>query len=212
LFHLIDAQTLKQEASKKLFEFMNASPHRFILSGNAETPWFVKVGCVVKNMDDSKVELTSQLQVLLTESNRTLVREYLEDADLVHLFHILKYGAWRNPESLEALIFINQYLYKINRSYLLSLLSWVLPAKPYAFASSKKQAVPQEGSIMKKLESLNPKMKKSEQADAFLLMKVCKDSIDGLDLSEEEKTFLGIEEKLVEPEQAVFCRTIEEFF
>jgi hypothetical protein len=162
-------------------------------------------------MDNTKDELTQQLQVLLTEPNRNLAREFLKDADLVHLFHILKNGAWRSPESLEAMILISQNLYKINRSYLLSMMSWVLPAKPFAFAF-KKQANLVEGSIMKKLEKFKPDLKKSELADIFLLMKSCKDSVGGLELSVEEKTFLGIEEKPVEPQQSVFVANLEDYF
>ena len=210
LFYITDAQLLKQDASEKLFKMISESPHRFILSGNAETPWYIKMRCLTQNMDNSVDVLTQQLKALLTEPNRVLVREFLHDADLVHLFHILKYGAWRNPESLGAMIEISQNLYKINRSYLLSMLSWILPPKPFAFAF-KKQANFTEASIMKKIEKLKPNSNKVEVADMYLMMKSCKDSISGLELSDEEKSFMGIEEKQVE-NQAVFCRTIEEFF
>lgn len=207
LFYLFDAHKLTQSSSEVLFKLIEASPQRFILSGPPEIPWFVKKFTIAKHLDNSKDELTTQLQVLLTESNRRLVREYLKDADLIYLFNILKFGAWQNPETLGAMLELSRNVFKVRRDYFLTMMSYLIPNKVINTFHKKTPMNPLEASLLKKLKKRSPVARSAEIADTLFLMKSCKAGINGLELSEEEEQFLGVNEK-PEAEQ-VFAKAVE---
>jgi hypothetical protein len=209
LFYVRDINKLSQFESNKFFETIYKSPHRFILSGPVETAWFIKKNCIVNYIDNSKSAFTEHLKTLLTEPNRKLVRESLTNADVIHLFHTIKYGAWQNPQTLEHMMDVGQNLYKVKKDYILSMLA-LLPVKVVALGNKKVSLHPLESSILKKIQKQYPKLRESEFADIYMLQKFCKEAIVS-ELSEDEKAFLGISD-LPKVEQAVFTKSIEEFF
>ena len=194
LFYLRDSHKLTVDDSMKFVEMVKNSPNKFLLSSDSvSTNWYLKKSCIYKVLQEMQDEITFYLKQLMTEPNRHLVLENLKEADPVHLFHILKFGAWQNLDSLNHLIEVGRNLYKVKKTYLLSMLV-LMPPKAYAFRRNEQKEDEMQKNIKKKIKSEMPHMKKSSVADTFLLMKNCHSSL-GLDTSPEENTFLGVSQK-----------------
>ena len=209
LFYLSDADKLSVDESKKFIDMIANSPHRFILSGQ-NINWFLKKNSLTRVLSKSEDALTSNLRSLLTEPDRTLVRLALQRADAVHLFHILKFGAWQHEPSLDTMIRINQNLFKCHKSFILDMLAFALLPKPFATFHSKTNENPCQKSIKTKLSKMFPHLNSSQIADIFLLARGAKIVPANLDLSDEEKEYLGIADASEEQEQtqAVFVKPV----
>jgi hypothetical protein len=207
LFYLSEANALTVAEAQKFLELIKDSQHTFVLSTTSlDINWFLKKSCTIVQLDKINSELNSQLKLLLTEKDRNKVRKALQDADAVHLFHILKAGAWQVPQTLDTLIRINRMLYIVKKDYILDLLAYAIEAKPYATFQTKREENKMQKSIKVKLKEMYPKFHPEEIADTFLLMSNAHVSL-GLDLSEEEKLYLKIPEKIVEEE--VFVKAVD---
>ncbi len=202
IFYLRDSHKLTIDDAQLFVEMVKDSPHRFLLaSTSSNINWYLRKACIFKPLEAVQDELTFYLKNLLTEPNRHFVLENLQESDPVHLFHILKFGAWQNPETLDALIQVSQNLYKVKKSYFLSMLVFAVPPKAYPFGHKNREENEMQKSVKKKIRDNLPRLKKSEVANAFLLMKNSKSGL-GLELSEDENNFLGISKNEIKQTQA----------
>ena len=206
LFYLSDADKLSVAQTLQFIEMIKDSPHRFMLSAQSSN-WVFKKHCLTIVLSKTENELTTQLKILFNETDRDSVRLALKNADAVHLFHILKFGAWQSPETLEAMLRINRYIYICHKTYLLSMLSFALPTKALQTFHRKSEENPLQKSIKIKLCRLLPNYTSSEIADAFSLLISSQSCLPNLQLSDEEKDFLGIVEAAAPQAEQVFLRT-----
>ena len=208
LFYLSDADKLSIPQTLQFIEMISKSPHRFMLSGQSVN-WALKKHCLTIVLSKTENELTTQLKTLFSETDRDAARLALQDADPIHLFHILKFGAWQQSEALEAMLAISRNLYKCHKSFILDMLAFALAPKPLATFHSKTNENPIQKSIKTKLSKMFPHHNSSQIADIFLLASHAKSVPANLDLSDEEKAYLGIADASEEQEQtqAVFLKT-----
>lgn len=205
LFYLSEAHALSYTDAQKFIEMIASSNNTFILSATAEVNWYLRKTCFVSQLSLIPNEITEQLRVLLTDVDRNFVRSKLEKCDPVHLFHILKFNVYLSPDNIDALLDINRYIYK-SKSYLIKdMLSYAIKPKPYLLKQSKREEEPLQKSIKAKLSKTYSKLSSSDIADAYLLANSAHSSL-GIELSDEEKAFLKIDE--AKPvEEAVFVKT-----
>jgi hypothetical protein len=209
LFYLSDADKLSVAQTLQFIEMIKDSPHRFMLSAQSFN-WVFKKHCLTIVLSKTENELTTQLKILFNETDRDAVRLALKNADPIHLFHILKFGAWQQSEALEAMLAISRNLYKCHKSFILDMLAFALLPKPFATFHNKTNENPCQKSIKSKLSKMLPSYSSSEIADTFLFLKTFKTSFSSpnLQLSDEEKAFLGIVDSAEQEQtQAVFLRT-----
>ena len=205
LFYISEAESLSYEDAKKFIEMISASPHFIILSATQDCNWFLKKSCNLQQLSLVENELSNQLRFLMFGVDRNVVRDSLEEFDILRIFHILKFGAYQSPASLDFLVRFNQYIYKVSPDYLRAMLIYGLPVKPYLTQHKKHEENPMQISIKKKLHELYPKLAPAELADVYLLAVATKSSI-GAVLTDEEKSYLKIED--VKPEEEVFAKTV----
>jgi hypothetical protein len=206
LFYLVNASALSYDESKSFIELVSDSPHKFILSSDANVNWFLKKASLVKPLGNVHDALSAYLHILMVEKDRDATRLALRDADALHLFHILKFGAWRDNEILDAMLRINRYIYLVKRDYILDMLVLSLPTKAFASFAPKQKENEFQKSIKAKLKQALPGYTSSEIADALLLMKFCKSPVL-VELSEEEQSYLGIAKPTEEEPAQVFLQT-----
>lgn len=214
LFYVSECHALSIDDSMNFLGMIESSPNKFILSSHEMPNWFLKKSCLliplVKNFQN---ELSIHLQTLFQEKNRDLARISLAHADPIHIFHILKFGAYSNNDVMENMLKIGQNLYKCRKSFILSMLCFALPPIPIRTFHRKSKESPLQKSVKEKLKKLYPKFNESEIADIFINISFL-GGLDGMKLSAEEKEFLHLpDEKSGEAEPAVFLetRSIEEF-
>ena len=209
LFYLSDADKLSVAQTLQFIEMIKDSPHRFMLSAQSFN-WALKKHCLTIVLSKTENELTTQLKILFNETDRDSVRLALKNADPIHLFHILKFGAWQQSEALEAMLAISRNLYKCHKSFILDMLAFALLPKPFATFHSKTNENPIQKSIKTKLSKMFPHLNSSQIADIFLLARGAKIVPANLDLSDEEKEYLGIADASEEQEQtqAVFVKPV----
>ena len=206
LFYLSDADKLSVAQTLQFIEMIKDSPHRFMLSAQSSN-WVFKKHCLTIVLSKTENELTTQLKILFNETDRDSVRLALKNADPIHLFHILKFGAWQQSKALEAMLRINRYIYKSNKTYILSMFAWAISPKPFATFHKKQEEDKLQISIKNKIQKVF-KINSSETADVYLLIKNYQIASDKIGLSDEEKAFLGIVDSAEQEQtQAVFLRT-----
>lgn len=205
LFYFEDSYKLTVPESIAFAKMIQDSPHRFVLSSPSFPNYILQKHCLVKPLGEAKDEVSFALKQLQTNPDRNSVRLLISNSDPIHLFHILKSGAWIDQNQLNTMIRISQNIYKSNSSYILDMLVFALKTKP--FRLSKKPKVDEmQISILKKLKKALPNYTSSEIADVYLLV----DSALGpekLDLSDEEKAYLGLKNE-VEQTQETFIKAV----
>jgi hypothetical protein len=209
VFYLSDAQLLTIPESEIFVKLIEDSPHRFMLGASEPVNWVLKKFGLATPLGSTESELTSSLKILLGEPDRDVARLALQSQDPKHLFHILKFGAWQHEPSLDEMIKISRNLYICHSDYILSMLAFALAPKTFATFHKKKEENPLQKSIKFKLEKSLPNYNKTEIADVYLLAGSAKFIPPYLDLSDEEKKFLGVLEQ-PEPKQpqAVFLKSV----
>lgn len=220
LFYIEDVDKLTYEESMKFLELIKDSPHRFMFSCQTYPNYVLQKGCLTTPIGDSTSELTFYLKTLLTEPNRDAVRLALINSDPIHLFHILKKDAWKSPEALQVLLHISQNIFKVHKSYIISLLAFALQNKPFALSRTLKRENKMEKSIISKIAKAIPYYTTSEVGDVYHLLArgtlSAKDVMETgrLELTDEEKAFLGIATAEQSQEAKVFAKAVEisEFF
>lgn len=214
LFYLEDSHKLTIPESYEFIKMIKDSPHRFILSSPLFPNYVLQKQCLVKPLGESLDEIQFALKQLQTNPDRDAVRVLLNDADPIHLFHILKSGAWINQDQLDAMIRISRNLYKVHFTYILDALVFALQAKPMRLMRKPKVDEMQQA-ILKKLRKILPHYTLSEVADVYHLLAVGGESVipEKLELTDEEKAYLGLRSK-VEQTQEVFVKAVnlEDYF
>ena len=196
LFYLADADKLTVPQSQKLVEMATESPHLFYMASASKINWYLRKNCIYKPLVAVKDEINDAIKILLTECNRNIAFLKLKGIDAEYLFHILKFGAYRSPETLEAMLRVSRNLYKVNDTYFLSMLVFDIPPKPFPFGFRKNKENTIQKSIKKKIRSVLKRYNSSEIAEVYQMMKSFKKTL-GLDLTDDEKDFLDVQDSSV---------------
>lgn len=198
LFFFYDVETLTVEQSTKLVSLIKNSGHLFLLS----IPFFtdinfvLKKNCVVKNLGNVISDLNLALKNIMTLNNRDAVKVSLDVVEPIFLFHILKKEAWQKPECLTVLMNINQYIYKVKKDYIASMLAYCFPKKAYVtnFRTKKNDL-----SVMKKIKiklAKTYKLNPNEAADLYQLILFTKEEPVKALLTQTEKEYMRLYKKL----------------
>jgi len=214
VFYIYDVNKLTFEACLQFLELIRSSPHIFILS----SPTFLGVNSELRKVCQkiplsSKLdEMTEVIRNLMINSDRDAVRVALIDVDHLYLFHKLKFGCWHSAETLGAMLEISQYIYKCKADYIKSLLAFALPAKPYALSHAKKEKNKLQESILSKLTKAY-RQNSAESANLYLLIRQMHFAPEEVQLTEEERDFLGVTLEAQTPEAPfVAAANLEDFF
>ena len=218
LFFIFDADKLTFTQAEQFLKLIKDSPHIFLLSAPSLSgfAYILQKNCLKTNLGSTRSQLQFALQSLMTVDDRNAVRLAIEGVDPLFLFHILKRDCWKSPESLQAMLRISQYIFKCRKPYLYSLLALAFPKKAFALSYKKPEKNKMMQEITQKLAKTY-KCNSSEAADFYLLIKQMRFAPEELQLSDEQKEFLGLpptvgEEQAPEAESPVILANLEDYF
>mgnify|MGYP001559085645 CR=1 FL=1 len=216
LFFIFDADKLSQTQAEQFLKLVADSPHIFLLSAPALSgfAYILQKNCLKTNLGSSQSQLQFALQSLMTVEDRNAVRLAIESVDPLFLFHILKRDCWKVPEALTQMLRISQYVYKSKKTYITSLLALALPKKAFAMTYKKSTNDKIMNSILTSVAKLY-KCNSSEAADIYLLIKKMGFAPEELQLSDEQRNYLGLPPTVGEeqaPEAPVIIANLEDYF
>lgn len=215
IFFIFDVNKWSIKQTERFFKLIKDSPHVFVLSSPTflGANYILRKSCLKKNLGEERNEITEVLKSIMLEENRDSVRITIENIDPTFLFHILKKGAWRTPEVLNALIRISQKLYKSKPEFITSLLAFALPKRAFALSYKKPEKNKLEQKILRKISKAY-KLNSSETAGCYTLISRLKLAPVELRLDDKQKIFLGVkpeEEQMLEAPK-IETANLSEFF
>ena len=216
LFFILDVDKLTQPQAEQFLKLVKDSPHIFLLSAPSLSgfAYILQKNCLKTNLGSTRSQLQFALQSLMTVDDRNAVRLAIESVDPLFLFHILKKDCWKAPESLTQMLRISQYIFKNRKAYITSLLALAFPKKAFAMTYKKSTNDKIMNSILTSVAKLY-KCNSSEAADIYLLIKKMGFAPEELQLSDEQKEFLGLPPTVGEeqaPEAPVITANLEDYF
>lgn len=231
LIYLPFIEKLKESELNKLLTLIEDSPHRYIFSTRAfyKLPKDFRFKChSIKTGEVEASQIFLSLQKLMTEDDRDKVREFLKEKDVEALIHILKNNIWRteNPKVWYAVENCLNLMYKVNKEYLVSILSYLFPKTKIILSSEENKE-----KLYKTLYTIIVKIKAQYKVSTFealetinMIKEVLKnkpemgsDIARELKLGDNEIVFFGVDFAKKEPVIAVMkmrkdVATLEGFF
>ena len=216
LFFIFDADKLNSIQVKYFLELIKDSPHIFLLSAPALSNFAYELQkqCLKTNLGSSQSQLNFALQSLMTVEDRNAVRLAIEGVDPLFLFHILKKDCWKVPETLAQMLRISQYIFKNRRTYIHSLLAFGFPKKTFAMTYKKPTSNKTMSSILASVAKIYH-CNSSEAADFYLLLKKMGFAPEELQLSDEQRNYMGFVPSVGEDqtqEVPVIIANLEDYF